>query len=182
MNCKCKKWLVLLILLILLLSGIIIGFIFCLKEKQDKNSSEIIKPSMDSDGGVGLIIDPNAENDQLSVNENTMEQDVVISGRGTITLSANKKDVTIDFYNPKENAERYYLTFELRINNDSKQGYEVLYTSGLVEAGKHINQITLSRELDKGVYEAVVHVQPYRMNEEKSLTNNADMKTLLIVE
>ena len=58
----------------------------------------------------------------------------------------------------------------------------MLYSSGLVEPGKHIQQITLSRGLEKGVYEAVVHVQPYRMSEARTLTNNADIKTVLIVK
>lgn len=181
-----EKWLVLLLLLILLLLGIVIGMLLSQRgkgvshRKRYTNSSDC--STANSGEGVGLVIDPNAESGQSSENNNTTEQDVAISGRGSMTFPANKKEVTVDFYNPKENEGLYYMTFELRLNNDSEQGYEVLYTSELVEPGKHINRISLSRALEKGVYEAVVHVQPYRMKEEKTLTNNADMKTRLIVK
>lgn len=170
------KWIVLFLLLIILVLWIVIGTIFCKRENYGGNITET------PDGGVGLVIDPDSENVQLPEHDNTAGQDVVISGRGSMMIPANKKNVPVDFYNPEENAKRYYLTFELRLYNDSGQDYDVLYTSGLVEPGKHINKITLSHGLEKGVYDAVVHVQPYRMNEEKTLTNNADMKTRLIVK
>lgn len=105
----------------------------------------------------------------------------MIIGREALTISADTKEAAVDFVNPEENAQLYYLTFELRLYNDNGQDYEVLYTSGLVEPGKRIGSVTLSRELEKGVYNAVVHVQPYRMNEERTPTNNADMKMKLIV-
>ena len=89
---------------------------------------------------------------------------------------------SVDFYNPVENEGYYYLTFELRILDDSDEGYEVIYSSQLVPSGKHIQQITLSRALEAGEYEAVVHVQPYKMDEAQTPTNNADMKTTLIVK
>lgn len=131
--------------------------------------------------GVGLTIDSNAQDKKTAENKDE-EQGVSISGRDSITIPANKKEITVDFYNPEENTGLYYLTFELRLYNNSVQGYEVLYTSELVEPGRHINHITISHGLKNGVYDAVIHVQPYRMNEEKALTNNADMKTKLIVK
>lgn len=176
------KWLILLILLILLVLGIILRIMLFQGVNHGGNLVEMTVSPENLCEGVGLVIDPNEENYQLPENDNTEEQKVAISGQGTMVIPANKKQITVDFYNPKENTELYYLTFELRIYNNSKQGYEVLYTSGLVEPGKHINRITLSRKLEKGMYEAVVHVQPYRMNKEKTRTNNADMKIKLIVK
>ena len=103
----------------------------------------------------------------------------MIAGRGSLTFPAGKREVPVDFYNPEDNAETYYLTFELRLLVGEE--YETLYTSGLVEPGKHLYRITLSRELEPGDYEAVIHVQPYRMDEERKPTNNADMRIRLYV-
>lgn len=179
-NCR-VKWNVLLLLLALAILLMVILAILLQRENQGENVVKIIVSSENAGEGVGLVIDPNAENGQVS-NDNTVEQDVAISGRKTMTIPANQKEITVDFYNPKENDGAYYLTFELRLCDDSKQGYEVLYTSGLVEPGKHIDKITLSRALDKGTYESVLHVQPHRMNEEQTYTNNADIKMKLIVK
>ena len=131
--------------------------------------------------GVGLAIDPNATEAQPTESGSNMEQNVTIAGIGVVTMPANQKEVTVDFYNPQENKGLFYLTFELRVRDSSPQGYEVLYTSGFVEPGKHIYEIELSREMKKGVYDAVIHVQPYRMDQEMTRTNNADIVTRLIV-
>ena len=133
-------------------------------------------------GGVSLKVDKDAGNYVPSTSEKASTPNVAIPGWGAINIPANQTNVTVNFYNPKENEGLYYLTFELRLLNDSEQGYEVLYTSGLVEPSLHIQNITLSRPLKKGTYDAVIHVQPYRMDESKSPTNNADMKTSLIVK
>lgn len=132
--------------------------------------------------GVELVIDPSAENAPTKGDAPSLEEGVVVTGRESLTLSAGTKEADVDFYNPLENGQRYYLTFELRLCVDGGQEYEVLYTSGLVEPGRHIYHITLSRELEKGEYEAVIHVQPYRMDEERTMTNNVDMRVRLFVK
>lgn len=175
------KWYILLLLLILLLFVIIICVILYQRGKLRANNAITTVPGENTGGGVELVIDPNAKNSSYK-NDNTMKQGVAIAGRESITIPANQKEVSVDFYNPKENAELFYLTFELRLYDDNEQDYEVLYTSGLVDPGKHIYQITLSHTLEKGVYNAVIHVQPYRMNDEKTLTNNADLRIALIVK
>lgn len=171
----------LLIILFLLLLLVIAGILAVHRAWCDRNRIEIPGPVDGAGGGVDLVIDPNAEEDSRHENSADAEQGVVIAGRESMVVSANKREAAVDFFNPDENARFYYLTFELRLYGGDGQDYEVLYTSGLVEPGKHIYRITLSRSLEKGVYEAVIHVQPYRMNEEKTPTNNADMKIRLIV-
>ena len=175
------KWFVFL-LLILILLGIAASIILIQKGRCGKSRAELPAPTENTGGGIGLVIDTNAENRQPDEYGDISNQGVVIAGWESITISANKKEAGVDFFNPEENAKLYYLTFELRLYSNSSQNYEILYTSGLVEPGKHINRITLSRELEKGVYDAVVHVQPYRINKEKTLTNNADMRIKLIVD
>ena len=169
-----KKHIVLLILLILLIAiaGVLIGL--KLADKPETSTSN---------GGVGLQVDSNAGEYVEPETENASpSQGVAIPGWGTITIPANQTDVVVDFFNPEANEGLYYLTFELRLLDDSEQGYEVLYTSGLVEPGLHIQEIALSRGLDSGTYETIIHVQPYRMDEARTPTNNADMKTELVVK
>jgi hypothetical protein len=102
---------------------------------------------------------------------------IAIPGWGRITIPANTTDnIVVDFYNPEENANKYYLTFELRLPADNEQGYEVLYASGLIDPGLHIQSISLNRALEPGEYDAIIHVQPYRYDT-KAKTNNADLKT-----
>lgn len=126
--------------------------------------------------------DPNAGEYVEPKKDNAAQKGISIPGWNSISIPRNKKEVTVDLYNPEANEGQYHLTFELRLPDDSEQGYEVLYKSGLVDPGLHIQNITLSRELDAGVYDAMIHVQPYRMDEQKTATNNADMQTKLIVE
>ena len=173
------KWHILLLLLIFLVLGMAIGIGLVRGQRYAKSSLDAPVSTDRISGGVKLVVDSNAGTEQPG--NTVLEQGVVITGRDSMTFSANTKEETVDFINPEENAQMYYLTFELRLYSGSGEDYEVLYTSGLVEPGKRIHSITLSRALEKGVYDAVIHVQPYRMNEQKTLTNNADMKIRLIV-
>ena len=107
---------------------------------------------------------------------------VAIPGWGKLTIPVNtSENIVVDFYNPEVNADKYYLTFELRIPSHNEQGYEVLYASGLISPGKHIQKINISRGLPAGTYNAILHVQPYRMSD-KRMTNNADLKLELVVK
>lgn len=126
--------------------------------------------------------DPNA-GEYVDQQEKAPEAEgIAVPGWNTLNIPKDKKEVTVDFYNPEENEGRYQMTFELRLPDESAQGYEVLYKSGLVDPGLHIQNITLSHELEEGTYDATIHVQPYRMDEQKTATNNADLQTQLVVE
>lgn len=175
-----EKWIIFLLLFIFLMFGIIIGILLCRNKKYC--NCKITDEIMPSVSGVGITIDPDAKDKQPSNTENADEHGVAISGRDYMTIPAGQKEVSVDLYNPEENKNRYYLTFEIRLYDDNELNYEVLYKSGLVDPGKHIQNITLSRALESGIYTAVIHVQPYRMDEQKSITNNADMKIYLIVK
>ena len=166
---------VIVILAVIIAAGGIVLTVRTLKEKELP-----VRPA-----GIGLTIDPDA-GDYVPVTGEAQEaaQGVSIPGWASLTLPANTVNAKycVDFYNPEANAGRYYLTFELRLPDDSPEGYEVLYTSKLVEPGKHIQSIQLERKLQAGKYRAVVHVQPYKMDGSMTPTNNADMETELIVK
>ncbi len=123
---------------------------------------------------VSQQIDENAD-DFFEKKEDT--PNITLPGWGTIYISADTTNITegIDFYNPEANKNYYYLTFELKIGNES------LYKSGLVPPGKHIQKITLSRPLKAGEYEASVFMQPYKYDK-TTPTNNGVVKVKLIVK
>lgn len=167
------KWLIFLLIFLMVL--IMVGLDHFTKVNR-------LSGSLNSNAPVGIMVDSNAGDCQTSENDGGAEQNVAISGVGAITIPANQKEIPVNFYNPKQNAELYYLTFELRLYNEDKAQYEVLCTSGLVSPGNRVYRMTLSHGIEKGKYDAVVHIQPYRMNRDRTPTNNVDIKTKLIVE
>lgn len=167
-----------------LTAGVIISSPF-IKDYKETVPAEIdVEMGIGQDGdndGKGLKPDPNAGEYVEPVKQETESGGVSVPGWSSLDIPADTSEVTVDFFNPEENEGKYSLTFELRLPDESEQGYEVLYSSGLVDAGLHIQKINLSRGLEAGVYDATIHVQPYRMDENRTATNNADLKTKLIV-
>ena len=131
-----------------------------------------------SSQGGGLMIDPNAT-ENLTV---VQPPGVAIPGFGKMTIPAYTKELKgINLHNPTDNEGWYYLTFKLCLLDKNGQVSEVLYESQLLPPGLYIQDITLSRGLAKGTYEAVMQVQPYRIAD-KSPTNNADLRLTIIVK
>lgn len=124
----------------------------------------------------------NDVNENFELTEKKELQGISIPGWETITISANEKTQKIDFYNPMENAGLYYLTFELKLFDKFQNCYESIYKSDLIKPGQHLKNIELKRELPAEKYDAIIHVQPYTMDEFQRPTNNVDMKVELIVK
>ena len=163
---------IILLIILLILLAFLLGRCSCL------NNDGPALPTINQDAPN---VDPNAGDYVAPETTPGVAGGVAVPGWGKLTIPANTKDnIVVDFYNPEQNADKYYLTFEIRIPSNNELGYEVLYTSGLVEPGKHIQSISLTRGLEAGEYDAIIHVQPYRMGT-KAKTNNADLKTKLIV-
>lgn len=180
MNKTAKIVLITVLACILVFGGVLVGI----------NAGRWFGDKPDTGGGSGpggsaagqtgkkLSVDPNAG--AYVPPEQTAQPDsggIAIPGWGSITIPAGETEVTVDFPNPEANEGKYYLSFALRL----KDSGEELYASGLVPPGDHIQRITLSRPLEAGSYPAVIHVQPYKMDEAQTATNNADMETELIV-
>ena len=128
--------------------------------------------------GAGLVVDPNAG----EYVKPEQPPGVTIPGFGSITIPANARElIGINLYNPEENEGWYYLTFRLSLLDENEQVSETLYESQLVPPGLYLQDITISRGLKPGVYEAVMHVQPYRIDD-LSTTNNADLRMQIIVK
>ena len=71
----------------------------------------------------------------------------------SMTIPADTPDILLLLFNPMSNT--YNLVFELVADN------ETLYSSGLVEPGKCIESLTLSRGLTKGEYVATLLIRAY---------------------
>ena len=130
-----------------------------------------------SSQGGGLMIDPNAGEYVKPV-----VPGVTIPGFGEMTIPANTKElIGINLHNPSKNEGWYYLTFKLCLLDKNGEVSEVLYESQLLPPGLYIQDITLSRGLAKGTYEAVMQVQPYRIAD-NTPTNNADMRVTIVAK
>ena len=131
-----------------------------------------------------LEIDPNA-GELLTPTPAPTEPGVAIPGWGSITLPAGVTEASTTLKNPEANEGWYYLTFEMRLPTVDEEigaeSYEVLFTTGLIPPGQYCNKVTLTRALEPGEYNVILHVQPYRISD-KTPTNNADMETVLVVE
>ena len=172
-----KKWIVLLLLLLLIAAA----GVFVISGGLTLIFPGLAPGSGSSPLGGGLVIDPNA-GDYVAPEAPKQEQGVAIPGWGSMTIPANTQVLDmVDFHNPIANDGLYYLTFKFCLLNANGEISEVLWESQAVPPGKHIQKITMSRGLPAGTYDAVVHVQPYRMSDQTP-TNNVNTKTKLIVK
>ena len=163
----------LLVIIFLLIFICFIGLYQCWNKPCDCSchtpSGQSYVPEIDKNAGE--YVKPDAQNPAHGV---------AIPGWNQIIIPKDQSSgITVDFYNPEANKDLYYLTFEIRLPNENGE-FETIYKSGLVEPGLHIQNIDLTKPLQKGEYDAIIHVQPYRMSD-KSTTNNADLETKLIV-
>ena len=130
-----------------------------------------------------IPVDPNAtfESPALQQTQGESLKNISIAGFKTLRIDANTTNVSVDFYNPEYNIGIYSFTFELLL--PSPEGsYESVYTSGMVEAGKHIRNITLSHPVPGGTYEnCILHIQPYFISDGKP-ANTADITFTLYAE
>lgn len=100
---------------------------------------------------------------------------IKIPGYPSITLPADTENVTAALLNPEGNP--CYFTFELVLTETG----EVLYTSGMVAPGKVLTDITLSRALPAGEYNATIKISTASL-EDGSAMNGANVETVLIVQ
>ena len=167
--------------LIVLLAVVVLAVVAVLIWQSTKSE---VAPAASPTPTVELEIDPNA-GELITPTPAPTEPGVAIPGWGSITLPAGVTEAATTLKNPDANADWYYLTFEMRLptvdEETGEESYEVLFTTGLIPPGQYCNQVTLTRALEAGEYNVILHVQPYRMSD-KTPTNNADTEMVLIVE
>lgn len=98
-----------------------------------------------------------------------------IPGYKSITIEADTTEVSVNLQNPEKN--NCYFVIRLVLLDTG----ETLYESKMIEPGKGLYNITLSRALEAGTYSAQLQYEPYDMT---SLTrlNGAVVNLDLIVE
>ena len=173
------------LIVLLALLAVTVGLFVWQNQSANRGAPEAtLSPTVEPSPTVELQIDPNA-GELVTPTPAPTEPGVAIPGWGSITLPAGVTVAATTLKNPEANEGWYYLTFEMRLptvdEETGEESYEVLFTTGLIPPGQYCNQVTLTRALEPGEYNVILHVQPYRMSD-KTPTNNADTETLLIVE
>ena len=100
---------------------------------------------------------------------------IKIPGYPSITLPKDQKTVNVALLNPEGNP--CYFTFEIVLKDTG----ESLYKSKLVPPGKAITEITMSKALSAGQYEATIKITTTSL-EDGSAMNGANVETVLIVK
>ena len=114
---------------------------------------------------------PDKDNNTASLNEpEQIEQIENIILPGFDYLDINKPGRILCNMN-----ENFYLQFNIIL----KDTEEIIYSSGLVEYNSYINNITLTKEIEEGEYEALIFIQPYDLEGNK--TNSALLEIKLKV-
>lgn len=157
---KNKKRILILSGSILVIVIIAVGLYFLLTKK-------------DSDSDIKPDPDPTTTAETDSVAEKP--EGIRIPGYPRITIQADTKDVTMNLINPEGNP--CYFTFEIVLTEEN----ETIYVSEMVEPGKAVTDVTLSRALEKGEYPAVIKITTTSLEDGLAM-NGANVETVLVVQ
>lgn len=100
---------------------------------------------------------------------------IKIPGYPSITLPKDQKTVNVALLNPEGNP--CYFTFEIVLKDTG----ESLYKSKLVPPGKAITEITMSKALPAGEYDATIKITTTSVADGSAM-NGANVETVLIVK
>lgn len=159
-----KRTLIIIIMIVLLLiaGGVYVGLNW--NHWFDNASEEKFTPNIDEDAS-------DWSDQQTTDNE---KQGIKIPGYPSMTIEANKKNVSVALMNPDGNP--CYFIFELSLDDTG----EVLYTSDMIPPGQAIYEMTLSHGLSAGTYQAKLIIYTISLEDGKAM-NGANMETILIV-
>ena len=168
---------------ILIVSGsilviVITAIVLCILAMQ-KDPNPAVSSDLDPDAVVRT--EPSAEKTAEKQEEKPEEKSeekpdgIRILGYPRITIQADTKDVTMNLKNPEGNP--CYFTFEIVLTDED----ETLYISEMVEPGKAITNVTLSRALEKGEYPAMIKIKTTSLADGLEM-NGANVETILVVQ
>ncbi len=165
------------ILIVLLL--VIVGLVVLLLGKDSWFGEKTPEAPTSSPTGGTLDVDDGAvdwNGQQLpDTTPSAPSAGIKIPGYPSITLPKNQETVNVALINPEGNP--CYFTFELVLKDTG----ESLYKSKLVPPGKAITQITMSKALSAGEYDATIKITTTSL-EDGSAMNGANVETVLIVK
>lgn len=122
----------------------------------------------------GMILDDSAKPYDPAEAMATDSSGIAIPGYSTVYFPENETSVQMTLYNPEQNT--CLFKFELYIDEES----EPIASTDLIEAGKAVENITLSRPLAAGEYDLYIKVLPYTTDTYTAL-NNALVRAELCV-
>ena len=125
--------------------------------------------------GFGLCAGSEPDASTQEAKESDPPEGIRIPGYPSITIPADTKDVTVNLMNPEGNP--CYFTFTLVLKDTD----ETIYQSKMVEPGKAITQITLSKELSAGEYPAILKISTAALDDGRAM-NGANVETVLKVQ
>ena len=108
---------------------------------------------------------------------NDEDDTLAIFGIREIKINEGSTEAELYYVNPEQNAEKYFITVSITL----KESNELIYKSDLIPPGMGITKINVYRELEKGVHEAVFHIQGYKMNDLSS-AKGADFDIQITVQ
>ena len=111
--------------------------------------------------------------ERFAAAESVENGSISVPGYESISFKAGALSQSVDLKNPQTN--NCYFVMSLIIDG------ETLWTSDYIEPGEAVTKLTLSRPLDKGEYEAVLHYDCFTLNDKTPL-NGAEIKLLLKVD
>ena len=85
------------------------------------------------------------------------ERGIIMPAVNDVTLPAGERDVTLPLINPEGND--HYLSFEIVLTEGEAE--QTIYRSDLIEPGMYVEEITLDKDLTKGVHSAILRIRAY---------------------
>ena len=127
-----------------------------------------------------LFINKNRNSDAGDIQDNNNSggqqgQAIRIPGYPSITIAADKENVTMNLYNPEGNP--CYFTFEIVLSDTN----ETIYKSDMVEPGKAITNVKLKYGLAAGEHNAVIKISTASLTDGKAM-NGANVETVLVAK
>ena len=112
---------------------------------------------------------------------------IAIPGYASLSFKAEKKEQSVEFFNPEENTCYFRMSLvlkdgdEQKSENDQSIGEEtILWTSEYLEPGEQIKSISLDRELEEGDYPATLRYECFSLKDERQL-NGSNVELTLTV-
>jgi len=149
-------------ILLLIICVMVFGFVMNSIEKNNKNK--------------GIVYEPYTSGNIVQAGSNL--PGIAIPGWTAIKLPADTFDADVSLHNPNSNLGYYNLKFVLKLFETDEE----IFSTGLIEPGYQCSKVRLNFKLEKGVYDAILFVQPYLQDDALTPVNNVEMDILLIVE
>lgn len=158
------------IVLLLVLGGIFVGLNWNNwfgAFGDDTSVSDAANPEIDPNAGLYTGAEPEDKSGE--------SEGIKIPGYPSITIAKDSKNVTMALLNPEGNP--CYFKFELVLKDTD----ETIYESKLVPPGQAITDVTLTKPLSEGEYNAVIKISTYSLADQSAM-NGANVETVLIAK